>query len=374
MIRKSTFVAVVAIALSVLVHLLGLRLSAVGSAERPAADNAADTVALGNAFEDLAETVPEPPEPDPAETPEPPVETPATPEPVEVPVSDALVASSDPQKVTSPDVGPASAELTDVPPPEVTDPVALTQETREASDQADETPKVQPTAETPPAQVEEEISPVSDATDEPEQIAALPAPSLPISPEIQSPAEAEVPDIPVEAPEVESQENEESPEAGTAGLAVTTSIRPRLPDQTDQSASREIVGRPESFDNLKFPDQEIDSPLTTYRRKGIDAFTRGGGTTQSGGRGPGNSNVTNYAGRVLVHLNRTRPVYVSARGFAKVFFEINPDGTLAWVDIVDSSGSPDVDRAAKEQVRRASPFPKPPGGVSRKLSFYFQNG
>ena len=374
MIRKSTFVAVVAIALSVLVHLLGFRLSAVGSAERPAADNAADTVALGNAFEDLAETVPEPPEPDPAETPEPPVETPATPEPAEVPVSDALVASSDPQKVTSPDVGPASAELTDVPPPEVTDPVALTPETREASDQADETPKVQPTAETPPAQVEEEISPVSDATDEPEQIAALPAPSLPISPEIQSPAEAEVPDIPVEAPEVESQENEESPEAGTAGLAVTTSIRPRLPDQTDQSASREIVGRPESFDNLKFPDQEIDSPLTTYRRKGIDAFTRGGGTTQSGGRGPGNSNVTNYAGRVLVHLNRTRPVYVSARGFAQVFFEINPDGTLAWVDIVDSSGSPDVDRAAKEQVRRASPFPKPPGGVSRKLSFYFQNG
>lgn len=79
-------------------------------------------------------------------------------------------------------------------------------------------------------------------------------------------------------------------------------------------------------------------------------------------------------GLVLVHLNQSEPVYVSARGFAQVFFQIDPDGSLAWVDIVDTSGSAELERAAKEQVRRAAPFPRPPNGTSRKLSFYYQNG
>ena len=56
-----------------------------------------------------------------------------------------------------------------------------------------------------------------------------------------------------------------------------------------------------------------------------------------------------------------------------MFFQIDPDGSLAWVEIVDSSGSLEVERAAREQVRRAAPFPRPPSGTSRKLSFFYQN-
>ena len=359
MIRRSTFVAVIAIALSVLVHLLGLRLTLVEPPDRVLTDSPPDAIALGNAFEDLAEAATGPEQPEPAEPPEPELEQPVAPDEAEIPVSETLVASSDPQKVTSPDIGQTNPTKPDDPTPEIIDPTDPTEGDRQAADDADETPPVQPEAQAATAEQEAPIAPVQDTATEPEQLAALPSPSLP-------------PEVELSADEAELVESDTADEP--SDLAVTTSIRPRLPDRKPASAPRQAIGRPESFDNLKFPDQQIDSPLTTYRRQGIDAFTGGGNSNQSGGRGPGNSNVTNYAGQVLVHLNRTPPVYVSVRGFAKVFFEINPDGTLAWVDIIDSSGSAAVDRAAKEQVRRASPFPRPPGGVSRKLSFYFQNG
>ncbi|WP_170439966.1 energy transducer TonB [Ruegeria arenilitoris] len=360
MIRESLFVAALAVVLSVLLHLFLLLPAARDSAEPATAGSQPDTVALGNAFEDLAETATPPEPPTPAEEPEPDVEQPTEPDRAEIPVSETLVASSDPQKVNSPDIGQTNPVQPDQPVPEIVEPADSVEGDRQAADEVDETPPVQ--AETQSAAAPEApVEPIEDPVSEPEQLAALPAPS-PI-PDPSVPAE-------------EQQPVESDTEDGVSDLAVATSIRPRLPDRTPAAAPvpDQRASRLDSFDNLRFPNKQIDSPLTTYRRQGVDAFTRGGNSNQSGGRGPGNSNVTNYAGQVLVHLNRTPPVYVSVRGFAKVFFEINPDGTLAWVDIIDSSGSTEVDRAAKEQVRRASPFPKPPGGVSRKLSFYFQNG
>jgi len=74
-----------------------------------------------------------------------------------------------------------------------------------------------------------------------------------------------------------------------------------------------------------------------------------------------------------MHLNRATVVHVSGRGFARVLFQINPDGSLAWVDVIDSSGSDEIDRAAKAQVQNAAPFPRPPNGKSRKLSFAYRS-
>lgn len=365
MIRRSSFVAIAAIALSVLLHIFGLRFTFFLNSTEPApAERPSQTVALGNAFEDLADPAPKPVEPEPADSPEPADQ-------VEIPISETLVASSDPQKVTSPDIGEAVSSQPATAAPEVTDPVGPSEGQREASDDVDETPPVQLESASPAVQPEEPVEPVDRSSAAPEQLAALPAPS---SPALPVPFEPDTTEPEADSPIDDNLEQDSDTDDGDSDLAVVTSVRPRLPDRRPATTQSDTVGRPESFDNLKFPDQEIDSPLTTYSRKGIDAFTRSGNSNRSGGRGPGNSNVTNYAGRVLVHLNKAPPVYVSVRGFAQVFFEINPDGTLAWVDIVDSSGSPEVDRAAKEQVRRAAPFPLPPGGVGRKLSFYFQNG
>ncbi|WP_171211608.1 energy transducer TonB [Ruegeria sp. HKCCA5426] len=373
MIRGSVVIAAVAILVSLFIHVMGLTFTAPSLSEQPTNESPADSVALGNTFEDLAEVIAEPVEPEPPEAPEPPVEAPE--EPHEVPVSEALVASDNPQVTPSPDLGDA-----EVVQPIATEPVepdvAETENTSEgddaASQEVDETPPVEPSevVETPEGAPDVVATQVEPVEPEPQQLAALPspevAPVLEVSPVPVVPLENEAvePDLPTSA---------ESPDdtGETSDLAVTSSIRPQRPERTPAPQRQGVQGGARDFSALRFPSQEVESPLTTYRRRGIDAFTSGNTGSRSGGRGPGNSNTTNYAGRVLVHLNRAPVVFVSARGFAQVFFQINPDGSLAWVDVVDSSGSPEVDRAARAQVRAASPFPPPPGGVSRKLSFFY---
>ncbi len=373
MIRRSVVIAAVAILVSLLLHVMGLTFTAPRLAEQPAGASPDNKVELGNSFEELAEDSIEPVEPEPNEAPEPLAEEP--PEPPEVPVSEALVASEDPQVTPSPDLG--SAEVVN---PVATEPVepdvAETESTSDgdktASEDIDETPPVAPqeVVETPQGEPDsaagpDETQPVAPS----QQLAALPAPEVAPIPEVST-----VPAVPLESeavePDVPDASNPETADEASE-LAVTSSIRPQRPERSAATQRQGVPNGARDFSNLRFPSQEIESPLTTYQRRGIDAFTSGNTGTRSGGRGPGNSNTTNYAGRVLVHLNRAPVVFVSARGFAQVFFEINPDGTLAWVDVVDSSGSPEVDRAAKAQVRAASPFPPPPGGASRKLSFFY---
>lgn len=380
MIRGSVAIAVIAVLLSLIAHLAGLSFTAPALEGQAAQEQPSDAVALGNAFEDLAEPVAEPPEPEPAEPPEqPPVETPPEPEAAEVPVSEALVASEDPQRVFSPDFGESSVVQPVESEPEPNEPAEPSDSDATASDDTDVTPPVETDAapEIPEGSAEPATAPEAEA----EALASLPEiaePTPPVSAQSPVPVvplqqDQPQPDIavaPSETGATEPVENDSS-ETGTE-QAVTASLRPRLPDRSQATEPPGTKRGARDFSDLRFPRQVVESPLSLYKREGLDAFTSGDSGETTGGRGPGNSDRTNYAGLVLVHLNRSPAVYVSSRGFARVFFEINPDGTLAWVDIVDSSGSPEVDRAAKEQVQRAAPFPKPPGGVSRKLSFFYQ--
>ncbi|WP_037313881.1 energy transducer TonB family protein [Ruegeria halocynthiae] len=383
MIRGSVVIAVLAALVSLLLHLMGLSLTAPRLVDEPREAGAPDTVDLGSSFEDLVESVAEPVEPEPAEAPEPPVEAAPEPEPAEIPTSEVHVASDNPQRTFAPDTG-SSEVLQPVTPEPVEADIPETEDTTDgdktASDDVDETPPVE-TAEaiespegSPEAPTPVDETPAAPQPAETEQLAALPEPTedtqpsvAPVVPIESEAVEADIPATPVE-PVPDAEDSSEGSE-----LAVTSSIRPQLPDRRQRPEPQGVLNGARDFSNLRFPSREIESPLTTYKRRGIDTFTSGDSGARSGGRGPGNSDRTNYAGRVLVHLNRAPVVYTAARGFAKIFFEINPDGTLAWVDVVDSSGTPDVDRAAKAQVRAASPFPLPPGGVSRKLSFVYSS-
>ncbi|WP_420585676.1 TonB family protein [Ruegeria sp.] len=385
MIRRSLVIAVIAVLLSLVLHAMGLRLTAPNLTEQPGRDEGPDSVELGNSFEELVDAVAEPVEPEPEAAPDPPVEEPPepAPEPAEIPTSEVHVASDNPEQTFAPDTGESEVlrplELEPVQPePPVTESSSEGEQT--ASDAEDETPTAEsaevteiPEGTPEAAETVEDVSETADpAPTEPEVVAEAPeatepaeTSTVPVVPLESEVAEAEVavtPSEPVPDQEVESQQQ-----------ALTSSIRPKLADRRPQTDSRGALSSARDFSDLRFPTRQIESPLTTYRRRGVDAFTSGDSGTQSGGRNPGNSDRTNYAGQVLIHLNRAPIVYTAARGFAKVFFQINPDGTLAWVDVVDSNGTPDVERAAKAQVRAASPFPKPPGGVSRKLSFVYSS-
>ncbi len=370
MIRTSAIIAAVAVLVSLLLHVLGLSMTTARLTHSPSVvGDDEEAVTLGTAFEDLAEQVPEPIEPEEAEVPEPPVETSPEPEEAEIPTSEALVASPDPQEqIFAPDTGPSNGGQAEVPEPEVTESVDQSETQTAASDDVDATPLAEPSdlVEIPQASAAEPVEPVE--TTEAEQLAALPPVEVAPVPLEQEAIEPEiaVEPLPEEAEPVEDSEGTEQ--------AVATSLRPRLPNRTPSDEVQPTLPGARNFDNLKFPEQTIESPLSAYQREGIDAFTRNDQGNQSGGRGPGNSTTTNYAGQVLVHLNRAPRVYAPVRGYAQVFFQIDPDGSLAWVEVITSSGSDQLDRAAKDQVRGAAPFPPPPGGVSRKLSFYYQNG
>ncbi len=356
MIRKSTAIATAAIVLSLLLHFFGLSFTPRVQPERSAKDAPNDVVALGNAFEDVAENLSKPVAPERTPPPEPQTETVPEPELADTPTSEALVASTNPQRTNSPDTGsaqvvqpdttgPSEPEQGRIPEPETVEPSGSDQ--RAPVDVA-VTPPVESgtVAQAPKGTPDARVEHVEAVTGEPVL-------GPPVTPALVPSA---VPVIPLERETI----TPEIPE---------TAVEPSAESKGLSDGSTE-------FSELLFPPL-IESPLTAYLRDRTDLVVRQNGAAQSGGlgfadsRGPGNSDVTNYAGQVLVHLNRAPVVRVSGRGSARVLFEINADGSLAWVDIIDSTGSQEINSAAKAQVRSAEPFPLPPQGTSYKLSFIY---
>ncbi|MCA0873153.1 TonB family protein [Seohaeicola saemankumensis] len=393
MIRRSTAIATVAVLLSLLAHVLGLGFAPPSPPQRSGSEQTADVVTLATEFEDHAESRPDPVQPEAAEVPEPPVQKPAEPDRAEIPTSEALVASARPERVFAPDngssrviqrdaTGPATPDKAGSPQP---DTVAPTGGDDGTETKTTATPPVTPAtgtdqpAGTPEATVDT-VAPAPPVAPQPapqsQAVAALPeavAPVPPVSPTLD-PAAILV--APVDSETVEpSPETPETDPDGSA-LAVVASPRPRPRQDRPAEPARGAPDGVTDYSDLKNPPL-IESPLAAYLRGQGDLEVRQNAATQSGGvgfrnsRGPGNSDVTNYAGQILMHLNRAPAVRVSAHGYARVFFEINPDGSLAWVEVIDGTNSPEIERAAKAQVRGAAPFPPPPQGVNRKLSFVY---
>ncbi|PLU72044.1 energy transducer TonB [Sinorhizobium medicae] len=94
------------------------------------------------------------------------------------------------------------------------------------------------------------------------------------------------------------------------------------------------------------------------------------GEKRGGSQEIGNAAVSNYPGKVRRKLTRAIR-YPSAakrqglRGVAHVSFTVTSGGGVASVGITKSAGSPVLDQAALETVRRAAPFPAIPAGAGR---------
>lgn len=395
MIRRSTAVATAAIILSLFVHILSLSFSSPFQPKRPTELAATDVVALGNAFEDVAEAPSEPVKPESAMVSEPPVETPPQPEFADTPTTEALVASANPQRAVSPDTSPAKIVQPEMIAPSEPEQSAAPQlETVEPSGSDDgafadaavtspvESEAANPALSPPMAQ--------PPKPEPPQQLAALPVPitavtpaaepsAVPLMPLDRETIEPEIPEAAIEPASGGSEPTEAEQDSDGSDLAVISSLRPQRPSRRSFVESEEpLEGSTDASDGRPSPSQIIESPLAAYQRDGTDLTIPQKNGTGPDGLGflnsgtPGNSDVTNYAGRVLMQLNRTPTVRISVRGFARVHFEINPDGTLARVDIIDGTGSLEINNAAKAQVRNSAPFPRPPRGASRKLTFVYR--
>jgi TonB family protein len=393
MIRGSIYAAVVAIVLSLLLHGLGLRVTSSEDQAAPEGGAGSELADVGSAFEDLAEPTAASPAPEPAPVPEPPEVTPPEPVTEAPPTTQALVASDNPRDVLAPDTGSVDVVEPDAADPSGSDePVSeIAPDTAEPAGGEDDTvadapvltpPEAETRADAPertdvenpdPAEpMESDAAPLSTAeTVQPVAPAPAPAasPALIPEPEVLQPDPSEIAVAP--APETPETLTAEDSEAET-GPVVTTSLRP--PRERPSMAAAGVRDGAQSG-RLN---RTIESPLTSYRRTGIDPFASGrgaarsGATGFSGSRNPGNAISGNYAGQILVQLNRFPAVDPSARGSAQVSFGINPDGSVAWVNILSSSGPPNIRRAAAAQVRRAAPFPPTPDGTSQTMVFSYQ--
>ncbi|MDF3415102.1 TonB family protein [Sulfitobacter sp. M57] len=82
----------------------------------------------------------------------------------------------------------------------------------------------------------------------------------------------------------------------------------------------------------------------------------------------GNAARDNYPGKVMRKISRVRKPNVRARGTAVIAFRVSASGGLSGVSVARSSGSAALDQAAMRVVKKAAPFPKPPGGARRNFS------
>ncbi|MEB8386457.1 energy transducer TonB [Rhodobacteraceae bacterium KMM 6894] len=374
MIKRSFLVAIAAVVLSLLLHGLGLNFTTLKNQTSSSVDSPPEMTDVGGGFEDLAQPTPEAPPPEVTQ-----------PDPVldDIPTPEALVASDTPQDVTTPDTGdaevtgPDAADETESAPPapeetlqqgapeEISAEVIASQPVE--TDTILEGPEGTPDGSAEVTEVQpNETAPAPTPT---------PTPTSPVELEVLQP---EQPNITVAATPDDPDLLAADDSPNISNSAVTRSLRPPkdrpsaealgVPKRSQQGTAQN--GRPAGV---------IESPLTAYRRSGADPFAAGRNGGRSGlegfsrSRAAGNATTTNYVGRVLVQLNRAPIVYASAKGTAQVQFEINPDGTIAWLRILQSTGSADIKRAASAQVRRAAPFPRTPNGARQRLAFVYRN-
>ncbi|WP_422026391.1 TonB family protein [Roseovarius sp.] len=343
MIRRSLLVAAVAILLSLLTHLLLLNFATrevsrtEGSAPPPPPD-------VSGTFDDFVESAPEPVEPEPT----PPMEKPEVTSPDQVEdslaTSNALVESDNPQSDITPGTDASETITPDAAQPSETGEEAETELAAQQPETPDPTPETaQPAEETP------------DTPDDPVEEARQPD-----APQVTIEATEETPDIPA----TPSEDTVES-------TAVTRSLRP-----PKQRPSTEALRSPETAQDDAQPSGD---QRTRIQSSGLELLAQNGGLAAAsasvfGNLGAsGNAEAANYAGRVLTHLNSTARMSTSERGSARVQFQINADGSIAWVRVINSSGSSGIDEAAVAQVRKSAPFPAPPEGTTRQMVFVYHS-
>jgi len=393
MIKASSGIAVAAIVLSLLLHMVGLNVIDFDRPKQSAGEGTENVIALDNAFEDLADPLSDPAPP--ATTPVPELDHATVPEPesAETPTSEALVAAETPQDTYSPDTGtaqevtPRAAGSSDKAPGQIVEPQAVEPSGAASGGEQESLAKQEPIEPTVPETTA--APPLTPNAPPPATLSAPITSSIAVSP---SPVPSGVPIVPrqdaplppetleaLDAPTAEELTPESTVEEATeSDLAVATSLRPKPPPRRREVAA---TGQREDTTGLStlLSPPPFQSPLSTYQSGQGDPFAGQNGGSQSegfgllGSRATGNSKTTNYAGQVLLHLNRTPSAQVSVPGTVRVLFEINPDGSLARVDITSNTGTKELARAARRQVQSAAPFPAPPKGAPRRMSFVYRS-
>jgi protein TonB len=245
-------------------------------------------------------------------------------------------------------------------------------------------------AEAEPAQPVAELAPEILATERIEPVTDV------VAPVVEVPAQAEA----VEASGAETVETAATAPVEAAERAEATPVEPAvaaLPDPlpvanpVEKAATAKPVkqvekkdaaqpkpAKPEKAKPAKKPEEKTGAKGTgsggsneADARKGhADGRANGAAASKGGKSSAGNAALSNYPGKVAAKLRRALRYPAEAkrqklRGQVRVGFVVSAGGGVGSIRVVSSSGSPVLDRAALETVRRAAPFPPIPEGAAR---------
>jgi protein TonB len=125
------------------------------------------------------------------------------------------------------------------------------------------------------------------------------------------------------------------------------------------------------------PPKPVKNAAPAKERRRVDAPTREKASKQAKASasqeaasnvGVGRSSRdSNYKGIVWAHLARQKQSVGANTGSATVSFTIGGSGSVSGVRLARGSGVAAIDQEVQAMVRRASPFPPPPGGRSEQF-------
>lgn len=206
-------------------------------------------------------------------------------------------------------------------------------------------PAVAAIAEAAP-QVADRPPPAPEAPPDDELAPKVPTPTLaPDLPDPHLPAPADVSLPLVEAPV-------------TADL--TLPPPPEKPAPKEKAAAKKPVAKPDPDPKSKAETPKETSSASAGAPKTADKPKSGGAVSPAA-----------YAKAVMKKVRSTRKASGNGRGTVVVGFSIGPDGTLAAVTVLQSSGNAALDQTALDHIRRSAPFPVPPDNAGSSYSFEF---
>lgn len=148
---------------------------------------------------------------------------------------------------------------------------------------------------------------------------------------------------------------------------------PKKPKTAKQPAPRET--RKAARNTRKPPSSGSRGRDEQDARRGSATGSRDAGETARGRQTArasqsGNARVSNYPGKIIAKLRRARRYPSEAkrerlRGQVRISFTVTSGGGVSSIRVLRSSGSPILDRAALDTVRRAAPFPPIPQEARR---------
>jgi protein TonB len=130
-------------------------------------------------------------------------------------------------------------------------------------------------------------------------------------------------------------------------------------------AQRKADSKPKAAVKAKKPAGGDGGKNASTATKGASGAKTAGKASQAG-----NAAVSNYPGKVASKLRRSLRYPREARGGklrgeVLVSFVVGSNGSVSSVRVARSSGSPVLDQAAGDAVRRAAPFPPIPADAGR---------